>query len=134
MGRDRPRPVRAIMVGCATSQRIHRETRARSRAEWNGRNGVVGREGETRFQNETDSEGGVNAISGISGRIPLRCRTSDFRRVWRETNPGDVPGLYRPEAAITRKISNRQELRASVAPVRWLGLEYDKIERRFRPN
>ena len=59
------------MVGCATSQRINRETRARSRAECNARNGVVGREGETRFQNETDSEGGVNAISGISGWICL---------------------------------------------------------------
>ena len=50
------------------------------------------------------------------------------RPVWRETNPGDAPGLHRPAAAITRKISNRPDLRASVASVRWLDLEYNKIE------
>ena len=33
--------------------------------------GVVDRKGETRFQNEPDSAGGINAISGISGRICL---------------------------------------------------------------
>ena len=82
----------------------------------------------------TDSEGGINAISGISGRICLRCGRSDCGRVWRETNPGDAPGLHRPAAAITREISNRQDLRTSVAPVRRLDLEYNKIEGRFRPD
>src|SRR5438876_10426472 len=105
------------MVGCAAAQRINRQTGARDRAECNARDGVVNRKGEARFQNETDSEGGIAAIPGISGRICLRCRTSGFRRVWRKTNPGDAPGLHWSEAAIARETSNRPDLRASVASV-----------------
>src|SRR5262249_6790371 len=134
MGADRRRSLGAFMVGCAAAQRIDRETGARGRAECNARDGVVGRKSKTRFQDNTDKERGINAISGISGRIPLRRRKSHFRSVWRETNPGDAPGLYRPAAAITREISSRQELRASVALVRRLDLEHNKIERRFRPD
>ena len=69
--RDRPRSFRAVMVGCAATQRINRETRARGSAECDACRGVVDRKGETRFQNEPDSAGGINAISGISGRICL---------------------------------------------------------------
>src|SRR6478736_2468407 len=90
MGRDRPRSFHAGMVGCAATQRINRETRACGSAECNARERVVDRKGETRFQNETYSEGGINALSGISGRICLRCRTSHWRRVWPETNRGDA--------------------------------------------
>src|SRR5690349_15060300 len=118
MGADRRRSLRAFMVGCSAAHRIDRQTGTRGRAECNANGGVVGRKSETRFQIEADSEGGINAISGISGRISLRCGTSDFRPVRRTTNPGDAPGFYRPAAAITRKISTRPELRASVAPVR----------------
>src|SRR5215471_874664 len=134
MDRNRPRSFRELMVGCATSQRINRETGAGSRAECNARGSVVGRKSETRFQNDTNPSGGVNAISGILGRITLRCGKTDFRRVWRETNPGDASGLYRPATAITGKISSRQDLRASVAPARRLDLEYNQIKRRFRPD
>src|SRR6476660_5889238 len=134
MGRDRPRSFHAGMVGCAATQRINRETRACGSAECNARERVVDRKGETRFQNETYSEGGINALSGISGRICLRCRTSHWRRVWRETNPGDAPCLHWSEAAIARETSNRPDLRASVANVRRLDLEYSKIEGRFRPD
>src|SRR5882724_7643765 len=126
LGGDRPRSLRAVMVGCAAAQRIDRETGARGRAECNARSGVVDRKGETRFQNETDSEGGIAAIPGISGRICLRCRTSHCRRVWRETNPGDAPCLHWSEAAIARETSNRPDLRASVASVGRLALEYSK--------
>src|SRR6266508_2479965 len=122
------------MVGSAAAHRIIRETRDRVRAECNARDGVVDRKGETRLQNETDSAGGITAISGISGRICLRCGRSDCGRVWRETNLGDAPGLHRPAAAITREISNRPGLRTSVAHVRRLDLEYSKIEGRFRPD
>src|SRR6185437_6346267 len=90
--------------------------------------------GETRFHNKTDSEGGITAISGIPRRICLRCRKSQCRRVRGETNLGDAPGLHWPAAAITRQISNWQDLRAAVAAVRRLGLEYNKIEGRFRPD
>src|SRR5215510_14375629 len=122
------------MVGCAAAQRINRETRTRCRAECNARDGIIDRKSETRFQNETDSEGRITAISGISGRICLRCGRSRCRRVWRETNPGDAPGLHRPPAANAREISNRPELRASIALVRWLDLEHSKIQGRFWPD
>src|SRR5216110_3444143 len=115
------------MVGCAAAQRINRQTGTRRCSECNARDGVVDRKGETRFQNETDSEGGIAAIPGISGRICLRCRTSHCRRVCRETNPGDAPCLHWSEAAIAREISNRPDLLASVASVRRLALEYNKI-------
>src|SRR6266403_1877823 len=132
LGGDRPRSLRAVMVGCAAAQRIDRETGARGRAECNARGGVVDHKGETRFQNEPDSSGGINAIPGISGRICLRCGRTDCGRVWRKTNPGDAPRLHRSAAAITREISNWPDLRASVANVRRLDLEYNKIEGRFR--
>src|SRR6478752_5984648 len=110
MGRDRPRSLGAVMVGCAATQRINRETRARGRAECNAYGGVVGREGEARFKNDTDSERGIVTVSGISSRIRLRCGESDRRRIRRKTNPGNAPGLHRPPAASTREISNWQDL------------------------
>src|SRR5437870_13923882 len=116
------------MVGCAAAQRINRQTGARRCSECNARDGVVSGKGETRFQNETDSSGGINAIPGISGRICLRCGRSDCGRVWRKTNPGDAPRLHRSAAAITREISNWPDLRDSVANVRRLDLEYNKLE------
>src|SRR6266542_624732 len=122
------------MVGCAAAQRIIGDTRDRVCAECTARDGFVDRKGETRFQNETDSAGGITAISGISGRICLRCGRSECGRVWQETNLGDAAGLQRHAAAITRKIYNRLELRASVTRVRRLDLEYSEIEGRFRPD
>src|SRR6266496_4138433 len=112
--RHRRRSLRAAMVECAAAHRIIRETRtsgdARVRAECNARDGVVDRKGKTRFQNGTDSAGAITAISGISGRIRLRRGRSDRRRIWRETNPGDAPGLHRPAPTIAREISHRPEL------------------------
>src|SRR5206468_7897586 len=112
--RDRPRSLRAAVVECAAAHRIIRETHtsgdARVHAECNARDGVIDREGETRFQNETDSAGAITAISGISGRICLRCGRSDCGRVWRETSLGDAPGLHRPAPPITWEISHRPKL------------------------
>src|SRR6266446_2989156 len=126
------------MVECAAAHRIIRETRnsrdARARAERNARDGVVDRKGETRFQNGTDSAGAITAISGIFGRICLRCGRSDRGQISGETNLSDAPGLHWPEPAIAQEISHRPYLRASVARVGGLDLEYGKIQRRFWPD